>query len=96
MITHESPSQKYAYWNFELVDAKTFGERHMQRMAQCMYEQEQYALFVGILTIPLHRIWAQSAIDYRNSPIASSSIPAINLNLLLICPGVLSYQLHVI
>lgn len=65
IIVHESPAQKYADWDFELVDAKTFGERHMQLMAQCMHEQGQYAIIVGSLTIPLHRVWAQSAIDYQ-------------------------------
>lgn len=65
VIVHESPGQKYADWDFELVDAKSFGERHMQLMAQCMHEQGQYSIIVGSLTIPLHRVWAQSAIDYQ-------------------------------
>ncbi|HEY0209594.1 substrate-binding domain-containing protein [Acerihabitans sp.] len=65
VIVHESPAQKNADWDFELVDAKTFGERHMQLMAQCMKEQGQYAIIVGSLTIPLHREWAQAAIDYQ-------------------------------
>ncbi|WP_376751064.1 substrate-binding domain-containing protein [Pantoea piersonii] len=71
VITHESPAQKYADWDFELVDAKTFGERHMQLMAQCMHEQGQYAIIVGSLTIPLHRVWAQSAIDYQKQHYAN-------------------------
>ncbi|ADU72765.1 substrate-binding domain-containing protein [Pantoea sp. At-9b] len=67
VIVHESPEQKYADWDFELVDAKTFGERHMQLMAECMKEQGQYSIIVGSLTIPLHRQWAQSAIDYQKA-----------------------------
>lgn len=67
VITHESPAQKYADWDFELVDAKTFGERHMELMAKCMKEKGDYSIIVGSLTIPLHRVWAQSAIDYQKA-----------------------------
>jgi len=65
VLVHESPAQKYADWDFELTDAKGFGIKHMQLMAQCMQEQGEYAVIVGSLTIPLHREWAQSAIDYQ-------------------------------
>jgi len=65
VLVHESPEQKYADWDFELTDAKSFGIKHMQLMAECMQEQGDYAVIVGSLTIPLHREWAQSAIDYQ-------------------------------
>jgi len=65
VLVHESPEQKYADWDFELTDARSFGIKHMQLMAQCMQEQGDYAVIVGSLTIPLHREWAQAAIDYQ-------------------------------
>ncbi|PKH21733.1 LacI family transcriptional regulator [Enterobacterales bacterium CwR94] len=65
VITHESAGQKNANWDFEMVDAKTFGIEHMKLMASCMKEKGDYSIIVGSLTIPLHREWAQSAIDYQ-------------------------------
>ncbi|CAK9885915.1 MAG: Autoinducer 2-binding protein LsrB [Candidatus Erwinia impunctatus] len=67
VAVHESPAQKYADWDFELVDATTFGVRHMHLMASCMKEKGEYAIIVGSLTIPLHRAWAQAAIDYQKA-----------------------------
>ncbi len=67
VVVHESPAQKYADWDFEMVDASTFGIRHMELMAKCMKEKGEYAVIVGSLTIPLHREWAKAAIDYQKA-----------------------------
>ena len=65
VIVHESPGQKYADWDFELVDASQHGVNHMKVLAACMKEQGTYAVYVGSLTVPLHITWSDSAINYQ-------------------------------
>ncbi|MCU5773249.1 substrate-binding domain-containing protein [Erwiniaceae bacterium BAC15a-03b] len=65
VITHESPDQKYADWDFELVDSTTYGITNMKKLAECMKEEGKYAMYIGGLTIPLHNQWADSAIAYQ-------------------------------
>lgn len=65
IITHESPGQKYADWDFELVDAKTHGINHMKALAQCMHEEGKYVMYVGSLTVPLHQQWTDAALQYQ-------------------------------
>ncbi|MBH2617903.1 substrate-binding domain-containing protein [Serratia ureilytica] len=65
VIVHESPGQKYADWDFELVDASQHGVNHMKALAACMKEQGKYAVYVGSLTVPLHITWSDSAINYQ-------------------------------
>jgi len=64
VITHESPGQKGADWNFELASANGFGEAHAELLAQKMGGKGKYAVFVGSLTVPLHNAWADAAIAY--------------------------------
>ncbi|MCF3643112.1 autoinducer 2 ABC transporter substrate-binding protein [Rhizobium sp. TRM95111] len=64
VITHESPGQKGANWNFELASADGFGEAHAELLAQKMGGKGKYAVFVGSLTVPLHNAWADAAIAY--------------------------------
>lgn len=65
VIVHESPDQKYANWDFEMVDATQHGINHMIALAECMKQQGDYAVYVGSLTVPLHQKWADAAIDYQ-------------------------------
>ncbi|WP_368928445.1 substrate-binding domain-containing protein [Mixta calida] len=65
IITHESPGQKYADWDFELIDADTHGINHMKALAQCMHEEGKYAMYVGSLTVPLHQQWTDAALKYQ-------------------------------
>jgi simple sugar transport system substrate-binding protein len=65
VIVHESPNQKFADWDFELVDAKQHGVNHMKKLAECMHEEGKYVAYVGSLTVPLHNVWADSAIEYQ-------------------------------
>ncbi|QKJ88148.1 ABC-type sugar transport system, periplasmic component [Paramixta manurensis] len=67
VITHESPGQKYANWDFELVDAPTHGINHMKALAQCMHEEGKYAVYVGSLTVPLHQQWTDAAVQYQKA-----------------------------
>ncbi len=70
VITHESPSQKGADWDFELASATGFGEAHAKLLAEKMGGKGEYAVFVGSLTVPLHNAWADAAIEYlkKNYP----------------------------
>lgn len=65
VITHESPGQKFADWDFELVDAPTHGINHMKALAKCMHEEGKYAMYVGSLTVPLHQEWTDAALTYQ-------------------------------
>jgi simple sugar transport system substrate-binding protein len=64
VITHESPGQKGADWNFELASASGFGEAHAELLAQKAGGKGKYAVFVGSLTVPLHNAWADAAVAY--------------------------------
>lgn len=64
VITHESPSQKGADWDFELASSTGFGEAHGKLLAEKMGGKGKYAVFVGSLTVPLHNAWADAAIAY--------------------------------
>ncbi len=64
VVTHESPSQKGADWNFELASSTGFGEAHGKLLAEKMGGKGAYAVFVGSLTVPLHNAWADAAIAY--------------------------------
>jgi len=64
VITHESPEQENADWNFELASSEGFGEAHAKLLAEKMGGQGKYAVFVGSLSVPLHNAWADAAIAY--------------------------------
>jgi simple sugar transport system substrate-binding protein len=64
VVTHESPGQKGADWNFELASSTGFGEAHAKLLAEKMGGKGEYAVFVGSLTVPLHNAWADAAIAY--------------------------------
>ena len=70
VITHKSPSQKGADWDFELASSTGFGEAHAKLLAEKMGGKGEYAVFVGSLTVPLHNAWADAAIAYlkKNYP----------------------------
>jgi simple sugar transport system substrate-binding protein len=70
VITHESPKQKNADWDFELASSKGFGEAYGKRLVEALGGKGEYAVFVGSLTVPLHNAWADAAIAYikANAP----------------------------
>jgi len=62
-VTHESPDQKNADFDVEMIDNKAFGEKAMEMMVKAMgAEQGEYVVFVGSLTVPAHNIWADAGI----------------------------------
>lgn len=70
VITHESPKQKNADYDFELASATGFGEAYGKRLVEALGGKGEYAVFVGSLTVPLHNAWADAAIAYikANAP----------------------------
>lgn len=63
IITHESPNQKNADFDIEMIDNKAFGEKAMELMVKNMGATEgEYVVYVGSLTVPAHNIWADAAI----------------------------------
>ena len=64
VVTHESPDQKNADWDFEMVSAKGYGEAHAELLAKKMGGKGKYVVYVGSLTVPLHNLWADFAIKY--------------------------------
>lgn len=62
-ITHESPNQKNADFDIEMIDNKAFGATAMELMVKSMGATAgDYVVFVGSLTVPAHNIWADAAI----------------------------------
>jgi simple sugar transport system substrate-binding protein len=62
-VTHESPDQKNADFDVEMIDNKAFGEKAMELMVKAMGASEgEYVVFVGSLTVPAHNIWADAGI----------------------------------
>lgn len=62
-ITHESPNQKNADFDIEMIDNVAFGATAMELMVKSMGATEgDYVVFVGSLTVPAHNIWADAAI----------------------------------
>ncbi|WP_448151254.1 substrate-binding domain-containing protein [Labrys miyagiensis] len=70
VITHESPKQKQADWDFELASVQGFGEAYGKNLVAALGGKGEYAVFVGSLTVPLHNAWADAAIAYikKNAP----------------------------
>src|SRR6476646_2853740 len=56
VITHESPDQKNADWDFEMVSAQGYGEAHAEMLAKLMGGKGKYVVYVGSLTVPLHNL----------------------------------------
>jgi simple sugar transport system substrate-binding protein len=70
VITHESPDQVNADWDFEMVSSVGFGEAHAKLFADKMGGKGKYVVYVGSLTVPAHNAWADAAIAYlkKNYP----------------------------
>ena len=70
VITHESPKQKNADYDFELASSQGFGEAYGKKLVDALGGKGEYAVFVGSLTVPLHNAWADAANAYikANAP----------------------------
>jgi len=62
VIMNESPGQKNADWDIELIQDKAFGEAHLEAFAEAIGGEGKYVIFVGGLTVKLHNLWADYAV----------------------------------
>lgn len=67
VLTHESPAQKGAAWDLEMMDNEEYAAKNLSRLAEAMGEEGEYIVYVGSLTVPLHNLWADAAIAYQKS-----------------------------
>jgi simple sugar transport system substrate-binding protein len=62
VITHEAASQQNTMFDIEAFKNEDFGANLMDRMAACMGEEGEYAVFVGSLGSQTHNQWVDGAI----------------------------------
>ena len=62
VITHEAASQQNTAYDIEAFRNEDFGANLMDRLAACMEEEGEYAVFVGSLTSQTHNQWVDGAI----------------------------------
>jgi simple sugar transport system substrate-binding protein len=65
VIVHEQPGQKNADWDFELIQNQQFGEAHLEAFADAIGGEGKYVVYVGGLTVTLHNLWADYAVDLQ-------------------------------
>lgn len=65
VIVHELPAQKNADWDIELIQDKQFGEAHLEAFAEAIGGEGKYVLYVGGLTVALHNLWADYAVELQ-------------------------------
>jgi simple sugar transport system substrate-binding protein len=75
VITHESPNQKNADFDIEMIDNEKFGRFGLEKMVQFMGSEGDYVIYVGSLTVPAHNIWADAAIK-----LAKEKYPKLKLD----------------
>ena len=61
VIMNESPKQKNADWDVELIQDEAFGEAHLEAFADAIGGEGKYVVYVGGLTVTLHNLWADYA-----------------------------------
>lgn len=64
VIANESPGQKGADYDIELIDNQKFAEAAAESAAKAMGGKGEYAMFVGGLSVPLHNTWADIVTKY--------------------------------
>jgi simple sugar transport system substrate-binding protein len=62
VITHEASNQVNMDWNIEAFDNSAFGAGLMDRLAEVMGEEGEYAVFVGSLGSVTHNQWVDGGI----------------------------------
>jgi simple sugar transport system substrate-binding protein len=67
VVMNESPGQKNADWDIELIQDKAFGEAHLEAFAEAIGGEGKYVVFVGGLTVALHNLWADYAVALQKA-----------------------------
>ncbi|NOZ71453.1 MAG: autoinducer 2 ABC transporter substrate-binding protein [Chloroflexi bacterium] len=62
VVTHEASNQKNMDYDIEAFDNRAFGAGLMDRLAEAMGEEGEYAVFVGSLGSKTHNEWVDGAI----------------------------------
>jgi len=65
VIMNESPGQVNADWDIELIQDKAFGEAHLEAFAEAIGGEGKYVVYVGGLTVALHNLWADYAVELQ-------------------------------
>ena len=65
VVMNESPGQKNADWDVELIQDQAFGEAHLESFAEAIGGEGKYVLYVGGLTVTLHNLWADYAVELQ-------------------------------
>jgi simple sugar transport system substrate-binding protein len=62
VITHESPNQKNADFDIEMINNEEFGQAALELLAQGLGGKGDFVVYVGSLTVPAHNLWADAAL----------------------------------
>src|ERR1041384_2546697 len=65
VIVHEQPGQPNADWDIELIQNQAFGEAHLEAFAEAIGGEGKYIVYVGGLTVTLHNLWADYAVELQ-------------------------------
>ena len=65
VVMNESPNQKNADWDIELIQDQAFGEAHLEAFADAIGGEGKYVVYVGGLTVTLHNLWADYAVELQ-------------------------------
>jgi simple sugar transport system substrate-binding protein len=65
VVMNESPNQKNADWDIELIQDQAFGEAHLEAFAEAIGGEGKYVVYVGGLTVTLHNLWADYAVELQ-------------------------------
>jgi simple sugar transport system substrate-binding protein len=62
VITHESPNQKNADFDIEMINNEKFGQAALELLAKGLGGKGDFVVYVGSLTVPAHNLWADAAL----------------------------------
>ncbi len=62
VITHESPNQKNADFDIEMINNEKFGQAALELLAQGLGGKGDFVVYVGSLTVPAHNLWADAGL----------------------------------
>jgi len=66
-IGYEGTTMENITYDMEAYDNATFGAMMMENMAKSMGGEGEYAVTVGLLTMEVHMVWANAAVDYQKA-----------------------------
>lgn len=67
VVTHEAATTRYAHYDVEAFDNKSYGEEMMRQLAARMGYEGEYVQFVGSLTNASHNEWQDAARAYQEN-----------------------------